>query len=71
MHNDYEALKLHKIREQELLREAREYHLAAIAREPKVSLGERFRAFLASINAKLYLGPAKEPLDCILLPSAC
>jgi hypothetical protein len=71
MYNDYEALKLHKIREQELLREAREYHLAAMAREPKISLGERLHAFLASINTKLYMGPAREPLDCVLLPSAC
>ena len=71
MYNDYEALKLHKIREQELIREAREYHLAAMARAPKMSLGERFRALLASINAKLYIGPAREPLDCVLLPSAC
>jgi hypothetical protein len=71
MYNDYEALKLYKIREQELLREAREYHLAAMAREPKISIGERLRTFLASINKKLYLGPANAPLDCVLLPSAC
>ena len=71
MHNDYEALKFHKIREQELLREAREYRLAALAREPEIPLGERFRAFLASINSKLYLGPANRPLDCVLHPSAC
>jgi hypothetical protein len=71
MYSDYQALKLHKIREQELLREAREYHLAALAREPRISLGERFRTLLASINTKLYLAPAREPLDCILLPSVC
>ena len=71
MYNDYKALKVHKIREQKLLREAREYHLAAMARESKISLRERFRAFLMFINAKLNLGPANRPLDCVLLPSAC
>ena len=71
MYNDYEALEYSKAHHQELLKEARQYRLAAMARGPKASLGERFRALLASINAKLYLGPANEPLDCILLPSAC
>jgi len=71
MYNDYEALEYSKAHHQELLKEARQYRLAAMVREPKVSLGERFRGFLASINEKLYPGPAKEPLDCMLLPSAC
>jgi hypothetical protein len=71
MYNDYEALEYGKSHHQELLREAREYRLAALARGPRISLGERFRTFVAYINTKLYLGPAREPLDCVLLPSAC
>lgn len=71
MYTDYEALEFSRSHHQELLREAQEYRLAALARGPKISLGERFRTFVASINTKLYLGLAREPLDCVLLPSAC
>jgi len=71
MYTDYEALKMHKIRERELLQDAHERRLAAIVSNHKESLNERLRAILASINAKLYLSPANKGLDCVLLPSTC
>jgi hypothetical protein len=71
MYNDYAALKMHKVRERELLQEAREYRLAKLARGPQQTLAERLRAVLSSINTKLYLSPANKGLDCVLLPSAC
>ena len=71
MYNDYAAIKMHKVRERELLQEAREYHLAKLARGTQKSLTERLRAVLTSINTKLYLSPANRGLDCVLLPSAC
>lgn len=71
MYNDYEAIKIHKIRERELLQETQEYRLAAMAREPKVSLGDRLRAVLTSVNTRLYMSPANKGLDCVLLPSTC
>lgn len=71
MYNDYTAIKMHQVRERELLQEAREYHLAKLARGPQRTLTERLRTVLSSINTKLYLRPAKRGLDCVLLPSAC
>lgn len=71
MYNDYEAMKIHKARERDLLQEAHDYHLAKLARGPRKSLDERLRAVWTSINTKLYLSPANKGLDCVLLPSAC
>jgi len=71
MYNDYEALKLHKARERDLLREAQNHRLAMIARGPRKSVNEQVRAILTSINTKLDFRPANRSLDCVLLPSAC
>ncbi len=71
MHSDYDAMIIHKLRMRELLQEAHEHRLASMAKATTVTLRDRIREAIASINTKLYMGPARAPLDCVLLPSAC
>ena len=71
MFNDYDAMIIHKQRVSKLLQEARDHKLAKLAQEFKPTLGDRFRNFVTSINANLYIGPAYKHIDCALVPAEC
>lgn len=71
MHSDYDVMIIHKTRMSELYREAREHELTRLIHGAKLTLSDRFREFVASINAKLYIGPAYSRVDCVLLPAEC
>lgn len=71
MHNDFDAMIIHKHRMSKLYQEAQEHRLAKLIQGAKPTLWERFREFVSSINAKLFIGPAYSKVDCALVPAQC
>ncbi len=71
MHNDFDAMIIHKHRMNKLYQEAHDHQLAKLAQGTKLTLWDRFREFVTSINAKLSVGPAYSNVDCALVPAQC
>ncbi len=71
MHSDYDVMIIHRDRMRELRREADEHRLALLVKEPKPTLWDHLRQFVASVNQKLYLGPAYSNVNCALVPAEC